>query len=207
MSATSPASASPAPPPIAAPLTAVTTGFVSCENVRCRFMVSSERRSTSAALSGVRSLNSLKSAPAQKARPAPVSTMLRTPASASAARRPSSSASLSAMLSALRFSGRFMVRTRTAPWFSINKSDISALLSIPKYRQPLNGPLEFGDQPRHPLAGRHQLVDQADALPDLDLAMIDVAIEGRHLQGAAGAQRRQLLSRCAGALRRLECVG
>ena len=41
MSAMSPASASPAPPPIAAPLIAVTTGFVMREKISCRLIVSS----------------------------------------------------------------------------------------------------------------------------------------------------------------------
>ena len=74
-------------------------------------MVSSAR--FSAATAACRSLNSARSAPAQKPCPAPVSTIAPTASSASAARSASSSAWVSSVLSALRFSGRFMVRMRT----------------------------------------------------------------------------------------------
>jgi hypothetical protein len=125
MMAMSPASARPAPPPIAAPLMAVTTGLVSCEKTPCNFAVMSARRSTRAALADDSAANSDKSAPAQKAGPAPVNTIARTFASLSASRNASNNASLSARLSALRFSGRFMVRMRTAPSSSISKSAIA----------------------------------------------------------------------------------
>src|SRR5580700_1987170 len=130
MMAMSPASASPAPPPIAAPLIAVTTGLVSCEKTPCNFAVISARRSTRGALADDSAANSDKSAPAQKAGPAPVSTIARTPAAPSASRNASNSASLSARFSALRFSGRFMVRKRTAPSFWIKSSGIPFTAAI-----------------------------------------------------------------------------
>src|SRR5215475_4823364 len=179
---------------------AVTMGFESCEKIPCSSMVNAARRSTSGALSGVSSLNSARSAPAQKATPAPVSAMLRTRSSASAARRPSSSACVSAWLSALRLSGLFMVKMRTAPRSSISSSDMDCLVSTAKPRQTCHRGFELGDEPLDHLRRRQQLVDQSDALADLDLALVDVAVQRRHLQAAAGVQRRQVLRRCSRAL-------
>src|SRR5215475_5486843 len=155
---------------------AVTMGFESCEKIPCSSMVNAARRSTSGAFSGVSTLNSARSAPAQKATPAPVSTMLCTPSSASAARRPSSSACVSAWLSALRLSGRFMVRMRTAPRFSISSSDMDCLVSTMKPGQAHDRGFELGDEPLDHLRRRQELVDQPDALTDLDLALVDVDV-------------------------------
>jgi hypothetical protein len=66
--------------------------------------------------SGVRSANSPMSAPATNAfSPAPVSTSTRTPSSSRSASSAAISSARTRPFSALRFSGRSMVRTATAP--------------------------------------------------------------------------------------------
>src|SRR5262245_1176911 len=205
MSAMSPASASPAPPPIAAPLIAVITGLVSRGKIPCRLIVSWARRSTSGWFAAARSLNSDRSAPAQKAGPAPVRTIACTPSSASAALRPSSRASLSALLSAFRFFGRFIVSVRTAPRSSISSSGMSLSPSCgfgdrAQRREARHGAVELGDEPADQLARRHELVDQPGALADLDLPARDVALERRQLQRARLVERLELRLRLSAPL-------
>ena len=62
--------------------------------------------------------SSAKSAPAQKARPAPVSTMAPTAGSSAQASRQAIVSSVMAALQALSFSGRLRVRMPTRPWLS-----------------------------------------------------------------------------------------
>src|SRR5258708_21553397 len=119
MTARSPAMASPAPPPIAAPLIAVTTGVSIFENTRWSCMVSSAR--AFATLGSFSPLNSARSAPAQNPGPAPVSTTQCIPSSASAVRSAARRSRVSAVSRALRFSGRLSVRMRTLPLSSMRR--------------------------------------------------------------------------------------
>src|SRR5262245_4280793 len=180
------ASAIPAPPPIAGPLIAVTTGLVSRGKISCRRVVSSARRATSG-LSAPSALNSARSAPAQNAEPAPVSRITLTASSTSAARRPSSNASVSALLRAFRFSGRFMVSVRTAARSSISSSAMCPSPSCgfgdrAQRREARHRAVELGDKAPDQLARRHELVDQTRALANLDLAARHVAVERRQLE-------------------------
>src|SRR6478672_13928480 len=107
-----------------------------------------------------------------------------------------------------------MVRTRTPPRSSVSNSDIflpctrmcvvRLSFSITKPGQAFDSRLELGDQLPHEFGRGQEFVDQADALTDFHLALVDVAIECRHFQGSASAQRRQLLCRRPGPFSGLE---
>ena len=100
------------PPPNAGPLTAAITGLVTWR-FRPRFGVMSRGGTVrpSAAIS-------LRSAPAQNASPAPVSTSTAAPSSASNRRNPAHNPSATARLTALRASGRSITSHTTPSWSS-----------------------------------------------------------------------------------------
>ena len=115
MTATSPASASPAPPPIAAPLMAVTTGFVMREKMPMQLHGQLGALLDQVLLVGrqVLELGQIGAgaegrAGAGQHEAAHAVVALRPRA------EPRSAPAVSAWLRALRFSGRFMVRMRTA---------------------------------------------------------------------------------------------
>ena len=106
--------ASDAPAPAAIPFTAAMTGLgmvasASTIGLKCLCTVSSGAVSPAAS----RSACSRRSCPAQKPRPAPVSTTARTAGSAATSRTVSSSASFSSTVSELSASGRFSVTVAT----------------------------------------------------------------------------------------------
>src|SRR5258708_13477864 len=105
----------PAPPPTAWPRAAATIGLPSFGNAICSRMVRSARCRTASGLSGVSVENSEVSAPAQNARPAPVTMTARTLSSLSAASNAASRAVVRSVFSAFSLSGGFRVKTRTAP--------------------------------------------------------------------------------------------
>src|SRR6478672_8316866 len=119
------ASASAAPAPRAAPVTAAITG-VDMRGSRVSSRVSSCARMTIRWCASAWPTNSLRSPPAQKMRPCPATTTARTSSSRSAVSRASMSSRSRAVSRALRCLGRWRVRIRTTPTViarsSVNKS-------------------------------------------------------------------------------------
>jgi hypothetical protein len=94
------------PPPSAKPLTAATVGLGDVSNLR---IIAWPRRASARASVASAATISEMSAPATKARPAPVSTTAATSSRARASSIAASSSAIVASLSALSFSGRLTV--------------------------------------------------------------------------------------------------
>ena len=148
------------------------------------------RRSTSGWLSAVRSLNSERSAPAQKPGPAPVSTTQRTASSASAAR--SASSSVSRQRGVERVALLRPVHREDADRAAVLGQQFTASSSL-RHAVSANGrsaarrasARSNSATSRRTTSRRgHELVDQSGALPDLDLAPLDVAVERGLLEGS-----------------------